>query len=83
MECDSWKLTFRHSLGQGKTQFDDFDNANEMNQNRDWCIEFMPSLIGRNDLVSTYPMSRKWNWQRKNGQVNDIVKRQPLRRLKR
>jgi hypothetical protein len=29
---------------QSKSQFDDFDNVQELNKNRDWCIELLPSL---------------------------------------
>ncbi|KAL3924441.1 MAG: hypothetical protein SGARI_006035, partial [Bacillariaceae sp.] len=27
-----------------KSQFDDFDNVQELNKNRDWCVELLPSL---------------------------------------
>jgi hypothetical protein len=31
--------------GEGaKSQFDDFDNVQELNKNRDWCVELLPSL---------------------------------------
>ncbi len=30
--------------GQSKTQFDDFDNVQELNMNRDWCVQLLPSL---------------------------------------
>lgn len=29
---------------KSKSQFDDFDNVQELNKNRDWCIELLPSL---------------------------------------
>lgn len=29
---------------QSKSQFDDFDNVQELNQNRDWCIQLLPLL---------------------------------------
>jgi hypothetical protein len=29
-----------------KSQFDDFDNVQELNKNRDWCIELLPLLKG-------------------------------------
>lgn len=29
---------------QSKSQFDDFDNVQELNKNRDWCIEWLPTL---------------------------------------
>ena len=28
-----------------KSQFDDFDNVQELNENRDWCIQFMINLL--------------------------------------
>lgn len=41
-----WELEFPPLLGgdQSKSQFDDFDNVQELNKNRDWCIEWLPSL---------------------------------------
>jgi hypothetical protein len=40
------ELDFPPLLGgdQSKTQFDDFDNVQELNKNRDWCIELLPNL---------------------------------------
>lgn len=40
------ELEFPPLLGgdQSKSQFDDFDNVQELNKNRDWCIEWLPSL---------------------------------------
>eukprot|EP00980_Cylindrotheca_fusiformis_P021906 scaffold8747_cov96-Cylindrotheca_fusiformis.AAC.1 len=31
-------------LLESKSQFDDFDNIQELNKNRDWCIEWLPTL---------------------------------------
>jgi hypothetical protein len=31
-------------LLETKSQFDDFDNVQELNKNRDWCIEWLPTL---------------------------------------
>ena len=31
---------------QSKTQFDDFDNLQELDANRDWCAQWIPSLSG-------------------------------------
>jgi hypothetical protein len=31
---------------QSKTQFDDYDNLQELNANRDWCAQFLPTLAG-------------------------------------
>jgi hypothetical protein len=31
-------------LLESKSQFDDFDNVQELNKNRDWCIEWLPTL---------------------------------------
>lgn len=40
------ELEFPPLLGgaKSKSQFDDFDNVQELNQNRDWCIELLPKL---------------------------------------
>ena len=40
------ELEFPPLLGgeNSKTQFDDFDNVQELNKNRDWCIEWLPTL---------------------------------------
>jgi len=39
-----WEIEFPPLLFQGKSQFDDFDNISELNLNRDWCIEWLPSI---------------------------------------
>jgi hypothetical protein len=40
------ELEFPPLLGgdKSKSQFDDFDNVQELNKNRDWCIEWLPTL---------------------------------------
>jgi hypothetical protein len=38
------EIEFPPLLFRGKTQFDDFDNVQELNLNRDWCIEWLPTL---------------------------------------
>lgn len=38
------EIEFPPLLGEGKTQFDDFDNVQELNKNRDWCVEWLPSI---------------------------------------
>jgi hypothetical protein len=40
------EMEFPPLLGgdQSKSQFDDFDNVQELNKNRDWCIELLPNL---------------------------------------
>merc|ERR1719343_1828099 len=40
------ELEFPPLIGgeQSKTQFDDFDNVQELNQNRDWCVQWLPTL---------------------------------------
>ncbi|KAG7369984.1 DUF1995 domain containing protein [Nitzschia inconspicua] len=40
------EIEFPPLLGgdNAKSQFDDFDNVQELNKNRDWCIELLPSL---------------------------------------
>lgn len=39
-----WEIEFPPLLFQGKSQFDDFDNISELNLNRDWCVEWLPTL---------------------------------------
>lgn len=36
-------------LLESKSQFDDFDNVQELNKNRDWCIEWLPTLANSFD----------------------------------
>mmetsp|Transcript_7494 Transcript_7494/g.8649 ORF Transcript_7494/g.8649 Transcript_7494/m.8649 type:complete len:469 (+) Transcript_7494:78-1484(+) len=40
------ELEFPPLIGgdRSKSQFDDFDNVQELNQNRDWCVEWLPTL---------------------------------------
>jgi hypothetical protein len=40
------ELDFPPLIGgdQSKTQFDDFDNVSELNSNRDWCVQLLPTL---------------------------------------
>jgi hypothetical protein len=40
------EIEFPPLLGgeDAKSQFDDFDNVQELNKNRDWCVELLPSL---------------------------------------
>lgn len=64
------EIDFPPLLGEGKTQFDDFDNAQEMDKNRDWCIEFMPSLSGEDiwfllpDVKEVEIAKEEWTGQR-------------------
>jgi len=43
------EIEFPPLLGgdKSKSQFDDFDNVQELNKNRDWCIEWLPTLSKR------------------------------------
>jgi len=43
------ELEFPPLIGgeQSKTQFDDFDNVQELNQNRDWCVQWLPTLASQ------------------------------------
>jgi hypothetical protein len=43
------ELEFPPLLGgaKSKSQFDDFDNVQELNQNRDWCLELLPTLSNK------------------------------------
>jgi hypothetical protein len=34
-----------NGIDMSKNQFDDFDNVQELNANRDWCIQFIPKLL--------------------------------------
>lgn len=56
------ELEFPPLLGgdKSKTQFDDFDNVQELNQNRDWCVQLLPSL----DCIQT-----SWNKNNKNKKI--------------
>jgi hypothetical protein len=36
---------------QSKTQFDDFDNVQELNANRDWCVQLAPAIASKNREV--------------------------------
>lgn len=38
------EIEFPPLIGSSKNQFDDFDNVQELNKNRDWCIEWLPAL---------------------------------------
>ena len=38
------EIEFPPLLFKGKSQFDDFDNVQELDLNRDWCIEWLPLL---------------------------------------
>lgn len=38
------EVEFPPLLFKGKTQFDDFDNVQELDLNRDWCIEWLPAI---------------------------------------
>jgi hypothetical protein len=45
------EIEFPPLLFNGMTQFDDFDNVQELDLNRDWCIEWLPSLSSNTDNV--------------------------------
>jgi hypothetical protein len=45
------EIEFPPLLFKGKTQFDDFDNVQELDLNRDWCVEWLPSLNGKVWLI--------------------------------
>jgi len=38
------EIEFPPNLFRGKTSFDDFDNVQELDLNRDWCVEWLPQL---------------------------------------
>mmetsp|Transcript_1674 Transcript_1674/g.3805 ORF Transcript_1674/g.3805 Transcript_1674/m.3805 type:complete len:433 (-) Transcript_1674:97-1395(-) len=56
------ELEFPPLLGgdQSKTQFDDFDNVQELNQNRDWCVQLLPSFAS---------IQTSWNKNNKNKNI--------------
>lgn len=68
------ELEFPPLLGgdQSKTQFDDFDNVQELNKNRDWCIEWLPTLTATTkpiwfilpDLKEVELAKEEWGGQR-------------------
>jgi hypothetical protein len=49
-------------LLESKSQFDDFDNIQELNKNRDWCIEWLPTLstaISKNPIWFVLPDTKE------------------------
>ncbi len=66
------ELEFPPLLGgdQSKSQFDDFDNVQELNKNRDWCIQWLPSLSTKPvwfilpDLKEVELAKEEWGGQR-------------------
>lgn len=50
--CRQLEIDFPPFLGS-KSQFDDFDNVQELNANRDWCIQMAP-------LLATANKYKKW-----------------------
>ena len=67
------EIDFPPLLGgdQSKTQFDDFDNVQELNKNRDWCIELLPTLTTTKpnwfilpDLKEVELAKEEWGGQR-------------------
>lgn len=44
------EIEFPPLLFKGKSQFDDFDNVQELDLNRDWCIEWLPLLKNSNNI---------------------------------
>lgn len=48
------ELEFPPSVGgdRSKTQFDDLDNISELDSNRDWCVQFAPTLKEKNLLLA-------------------------------
>ena len=64
------EIEFPPLLGEGKTQFDDFDNVQELNKNRDFCIEWLPLLSSENvwfllpDVKEVQLCKEEWTGQR-------------------
>jgi hypothetical protein len=49
-------------LLESKSQFDDFDNIQELNKNRDWCIEWLPTpstAISKNPIWFVLPDTKE------------------------
>lgn len=53
------EIEFPPLLGEGKTQFDDFDNVQELNKNRDWCVEWLPSVSSDNNIWFLLPDTKE------------------------
>ena len=57
---------------KSKSQFDDFDNIQELNKNRDWCIQMCPMMTGNSekpwlilpDLKEVELAKEEWTGQR-------------------
>lgn len=45
------EIEFPPLLFKGKTNFDDFDNVQELDLNKDWCIEWLPTIAGSGSTV--------------------------------
>ncbi|CAB9524914.1 Domain of unknown function (DUF1995) [Seminavis robusta] len=66
------EIEFPPLLGgdKSKTQFDDFDNVQELNQNQDWCVQLAPMLgiqptwLIFPDLKECELAKEKWTGQR-------------------
>jgi hypothetical protein len=71
------EVDFPPLLAEGKTQFDDFDNIQELEKNRDWCVELLPMLSSSTknsntwfllpDLKEVQLCKQEWTGQRYQG----------------
>ena len=77
------EIDFPPFAGEGKSQFDDYDNLQELNANRDWCVQLLPLLTTRVPTVThlvlpddkeTELCAQEWTGQlyRKNIQFTSI-----------
>jgi len=62
------EIEFPPLLDSGKTQFDDFDNLQELDKNVDWCVELLPKLDGETwfllpDLKECECAKKEWTGQ--------------------
>lgn len=76
------EVDFPPFAGEGKSQFDDYDNLQELNANRDWCVQLTPLLkkvptvthLVLPDDKETELCAKEWTGQlyRKNTQFTSI-----------
>jgi len=76
------EVDFPPFAGDGKSQFDDYDNLQELNANRDWCVQLGPMLkkvptvihLVLPDDKETELCAKEWTGQlyRKNTQFTSI-----------
>ena len=60
--CTQLEIEFPPLAGgdKSKSQFDDFDNISELNANRDWCVQLIPSLQSRLSSPTLGKLANTW-----------------------